>query len=92
MTKADIIIGAIRTLKTGAILETIMVDISIIKVTEDALRKEAGHMTEKGTGTHITQEGLGKAKVKMDLEIQIGLVPGIEVWEGVIAAENQVIL
>ena len=51
-----------------------------------------GHMTEEEIGIKMKDKGLGRAEVKVDLKIEILLVPGMEVRKGVIIAESQDIL
>ena len=57
---------------------------------EEPLKKNTGHTTKEETGIQMIKQGKVGTEVKVDREIKIGLIPGIEVMKGgVIFAESK---
>ena len=79
MIEIEETIGTIRILEVGTTLERIGIELNIIKVTEETLRIETGHITEVEAGIEVIEEDLAGTEETVDLEIEVDQLLGTKV-------------
>ena len=93
MIEIKVIIGTIRILEVGTTLEMTGIQVNMIKVIEETLSIETGHVTKVEVEIKIIEEDLVGIEETVYLGMEVNPPPGIKVnREGVITVENQDIL